>query len=222
MSQTSPRNFRHLSNSGPCSGFTWLPWDVSVTPRVSELRSFSFHPQMLKILAYFLGPRYTFRSPSVVGLNHRDSGFVWWQVQDHNQEYPQAAPVRSHSLHKKRFSPGMHALTHGATVLSMEGRYLHFTLLKLTQPHLIPETKWTRERSVSTPPGSVGMIQFHVGKRREGIIISQSPGVRSSVLSFIHASLPTDPWILQTHTAFVFTAFSSWGILWQASVRYLA
>lgn len=126
----------------------------------------SFHPQRLKILAYFLGPRYTFRTPSVVGLNHRDSGFVWWQVQDHNQEYPQAAPVRSHSLHKKGFSPGMHALTHGATVLSMEGRYLHFTLLKLTQPHLIPETKWTRERSVSTPPGTVGMIQFHVGKKK--------------------------------------------------------
>lgn len=89
----------------------------------------------LKALAYFLGPRYSLRTSSVVGLNYRNSGCVWWWVQCHSKDCPQTVLVRSHSLHKKGFSPGMHGLVHGATVLSLDGRYLHFILLKQTQPH---------------------------------------------------------------------------------------
>lgn len=90
---------------------------------------------MLKALAYFLGPRYPLRTSSIAGLNYRNSGLVWWQVQCHSKDSPQTALVRSHSLHKKGFSAGMHGILHGVTVLSLDGRYLHFILLKLTQPH---------------------------------------------------------------------------------------
>lgn len=93
------------------------------------------YPYMLKALAYFLGPRYPLRTPSVADLNYRNSGWVWWRVQYHSKDCPQTALVRSHSLHKKGFSPGMHGLIHGATVLSLDGRYPHFILLKPTQPH---------------------------------------------------------------------------------------
>lgn len=60
----------------------------------------------------------------------------------------------------------------------------------LNKPNLTQEKKWIREHSVSTPPGTVSMIQFYVGKRRKETLMPQNPGIES----FIHADLPTGPW----------------------------
>lgn len=109
----------------------------------------------------------------------------------------------------------MHGLIHGATVLSLDGRYPHFILLKPTQPHTRKKVNKRTFRLYSTR--HCGYNPISCWKKRKRDAHPRSPGIES----FIHGDLLTGPWTLQTQTAFVFTAFSSYGVLWRASVWYL-
>lgn len=95
MSQRSARNCRHFSSAAhPQISLTFLEMPLGLWEHQNS-EAMSSYPYMLKALAYFLGSRYPLRTPSVAGLNYRNSGWVWWRVQNHSKDCSQIVLVRS-------------------------------------------------------------------------------------------------------------------------------